>query len=305
MTIQQCRYVLEAAASGSINEAAKRLFVAQTSVSTAIKALEKEFSINIFERSSKGVILTTEGIEFVRYAKELVIQENLIHEKFLARENLLKKFVISTQHFDFVADMLTDLLNESEPENFKFTLREGKSREVINDVESSLSEIGVIAINSSEADFMDDFFEKRCLEFHAICTVSPHVIVRKDHPLASKEKICRDDIAEYPNVVFLYGEYNSLFFVERGTDESEKQSVTNVVEVSDRAALKQFLVKTNCYTVGTGLMTSPHSEKVVSIPLDSAEQYTVGYILRRNSYITELCQRFMEKLSEFKENRKV
>lgn len=305
MTIQQCRYVLEAAVSGSVNEAAKRLFVAQTSVSAAIKALEKELSINIFERSPKGVILTTEGIEFVRYAKELVIQENLIYEKFLARENQLKKFVISTQHFGFVVDMLADLLNESEFENFKFTLREEKSREVISDVESSLSEIGVIAINSSEADFMDDFFEKRCLEFHAICTVSPHVIVGKDHPLASKKNICRDDIAEYPNVVFLHGEYNSLFFVERGTDESEKQSVTNVVEVSDRAALNQFLMKTNCYAVGTGLMTSTHSEKVVSIPFDSTEQYTVGYILKRNSYITEPCQWFIKKLSEFEGNKEV
>ncbi len=305
MTIQQCRYVLETAASGSINEAAKKLFVAQTSVSAAIKALEKELSINIFARSNKGVILTTEGIEFVRYAKELLIQENLIYEKFLAREKQLEKFVMSTQHFDFVVDMLADLLNESELGNFRFTVREGKSQDVISDVESSLSEIGVIAINSSETNFMDAFFEKRSLEFHEICTVSPHVVVRKDHPLASKKSISRDDITEYPNVIFLYGEYNSLFFVEKCTDESEKQSVTKVVEVSNRAALKQFLVKTNCYTVGTGLMALTHSEKVIAIPFDSAEQYTVGYILKRNSYITEPCQQFIKKLSEFKWNKNV
>ena len=82
MTIQQCKYVLAIAKSGSFSEAAKQLFVAQSSLSTGIKSLEKELNIQIFNCSGNGVYLTDEGAEFIRYAEQICQNNDLIAERY-------------------------------------------------------------------------------------------------------------------------------------------------------------------------------------------------------------------------------
>ena len=82
MTIQQCRYVLKIAKTGSFNEAAKQLFIAQSSLSISIKMLEQELNIKIFDRSSNGVYLTEDGSEFVKYAAQIVDQEDFVINRY-------------------------------------------------------------------------------------------------------------------------------------------------------------------------------------------------------------------------------
>ena len=95
MTIQQCRYVLEIAKTGSFNEAAKQLFVAQSSLSVSVKALEEELNIRIFERSKNGVHLTGEGAEFVRYAREIVDNDDFIKERYASYESGIGAEIVS------------------------------------------------------------------------------------------------------------------------------------------------------------------------------------------------------------------
>lgn len=72
MTIQQCKYVLKIAECGSFNEAAKQLFVAQSSLSVSVKHLETELNIKIFQRGGKGAQLTEDGKAFLSYAQQIV-----------------------------------------------------------------------------------------------------------------------------------------------------------------------------------------------------------------------------------------
>ena len=109
MTIQQCKYILKIAECGSFNEAAKRLFVAQSSLSVSVKSLENELGIKIFERSGNGVYLTEEGTEFARYARQIAEQNDFILNRYSA-DNVSKRLYISTQHYDFVADIFVKLL---------------------------------------------------------------------------------------------------------------------------------------------------------------------------------------------------
>ena len=74
MTLQQLRYVIQAADSRSMNEAAKALYISQPSLSGAIKELEKEIGIELFKRSSHGTVLTPEGEEFLGYARQVTDQ---------------------------------------------------------------------------------------------------------------------------------------------------------------------------------------------------------------------------------------
>ena len=91
MTIQQCRYVLQIVKTGSFNEAAKQLFVAQSSLSVSVKALEQELNIKIFERSGSGVYLTEDGSEFVKYATQIIDSEDLAAMRFRSPNKVGKK----------------------------------------------------------------------------------------------------------------------------------------------------------------------------------------------------------------------
>ena len=123
MTIQQCKYVLKIAKTGSFSEAAKQLFIAQSSLSISIKSLEQELGIKIFERSGNGVYLTDEGAEFVKYATQICENSDLVSERY-SNKNIQQKLYIATQHYDFVADIFGKFLKENTCESYRFSIRE-------------------------------------------------------------------------------------------------------------------------------------------------------------------------------------
>ena len=92
MTLQQLRYVIQAADSRSMNEAAKALYISQPSLSEAIKELEKEIGIELFKRSSHGTVLTPEGEEFLGYARQVTDQYQLLENRYVYRTKGKKKF---------------------------------------------------------------------------------------------------------------------------------------------------------------------------------------------------------------------
>ena len=83
MTLQQLKYIIGIVNSGSINEAAKRLFISQPSLSKAVRELENELNFEIFRRSSKGISLSLEGTEFLSYARQVVEQAELLEQRYL------------------------------------------------------------------------------------------------------------------------------------------------------------------------------------------------------------------------------
>lgn len=293
MTIQQCKYVLKIAECGSLNEAAKQLFVAQSSLSVSVKSLEQELNIKIFERAGNGISLTEEGAEFVRYAKQLTQQNDFIVNRYSVDKNS-KRLYVSTQHYDFVADVFGKLVNETEDEFFNYSLREMKTHDVIRETETAYCDIGIIAIKSSDIGIMKRYLKKRNLLFTSFLEASPHIFVRKNHPLATNEQIPLESLKKYPFVSYEQGEHSVSFFAEEIVDiHSDKH-----IEISDRASLMNVLLSTDCYTVGTGIMPSLLNEgRIVSIPFESEDHYTIGYILRSDINTSELTKTFIEMLN--------
>ena len=85
MTLLQLKYIVTVAAAGTISEAAKQLYIAQPSLTSAIKELENELGITIFKRTNKGILLSAEGEEFLGYARQVIEQTNLIEERYLGK----------------------------------------------------------------------------------------------------------------------------------------------------------------------------------------------------------------------------
>ncbi len=293
MTIQQCKYVLEIAKTGSFTEAAKQLFVAQSSLSISVKSLEQELNIKIFERSGNGVFLTEEGTEFVRYAEQIAENDEFIMQRYKVR-NVQEKVYIATQHYDFVADVFANLLSEMKEKSYKFSIREIETHRVIRDVETAYSDIGIIAIKDGDYEVMKRYLGKRGLVFNPLLNVAPHVFFRKEHPLSRCKRLNSTDLKEYPYVSYEQGEHNSSFFTEEIMDASY---IDKHIEISDRATLMNVMLVTDAYTIGTGIMPSALNKgDIVSIPFESEESYIIGYILNENRKVSEMIERFIDLL---------
>lgn len=294
MTIQQCKYILKIAACGSFNEAAKQLFVAQSSLSVSVKSLEQELNIKIFERAGSGVYLTEEGAEFARYARQIAQQSDFVLNRYKL-DAQRKRLYVSTQHYDFVADIFGKLINETKDDRYQFALREMKTYDVIHETQTACCDIGIIAIKGNDYSIMERYIGKRGLTFTPVLKAMPHVFVRREHPIAGRSLITAEDLKEYPYVSYEQGEHSISFF----TEEIEGITGSKQVEISDRASLMNVLLATDCCTVGTGLMPSLLNQgRIVSIPFESDDYYTIGYLLRADRNVSELTKIFIAMLQE-------
>ena len=298
MTIQQCKYVLEILKKGSFNEAAKTLYIAQSSLSAAVKSLESELNIKIFERSNNGVCLTSDGAEFVRYASQIIEQNDFILAKYKS-EQRYQKLYIATQHYDFVADIFGKMLNTVTDDSYKISLIETKTYNVINDVENGYCDIGIIAIKNTDFDIMKRILINKKLNFTPLFKTSPHVFVRKDHPVCNQNILTYTQLMQYPFVSYEQGNHNVSFFTE---EIMESIDVKKHIEISDRASLMNVLMTTDSYTIGTGIMPSALNEgKIISIPLESSSYYNIGYIFHTDRKCSDLTAHFINMLEELVE----
>jgi len=298
MTIQQCKYVLEILKMGSFNEAAKTLYVAQSSLSASVKSLESELNIKIFERSNNGVRLTSDGAEFVRYASQIIEQNDLILAKYKSNQRC-KKLYIATQHYDFVADIFGKMLNLVTDDAYKISLIETKTYNVINEVESGYCDIGIIAIKNTDFDIMKRILLNKKLNFTPIFKTSPHVFIRKEHPVCKQDILTYTQLMQYPFVSYEQGNHNVSFFTE---EIMECIDVKKHIEISDRASLMNVLMTTDSYTIGTGIMPSALNEgKIISVPLESSSYYNIGYILHTDRKCSDLTAHFINMLEDLVE----
>ena len=134
MTIKQLQYIVTVAEEGNITAAAKKLFIAQPSLTTAIRELEAEYNITIFMRSNKGIKLTSEGEEFLGYARQVLEQAKLIDERYTGKESGKLKFFVSAQHYSFAVEAFVELLKKSGADKYEFHMRETQTFNIIDDV---------------------------------------------------------------------------------------------------------------------------------------------------------------------------
>lgn len=296
MTIQQCIYVLEIHKTGSFSEASRKLFVAQSSLSTSVKSLEDELGIKIFERSKNGAVLTVDGAEFVRYAEEIVSKNEFVINRYKTQKSGARLYV-STQHYDFIADAFCRVVKDNQAASYSLSLQEKETYAVIRDVEMAYSDIGIIAIQDENFDIMNRYLQNKEIAFNPIFEVSPHVFLRRSHPLSATSSLPYEMLSDYPYLWYEQGAHKDSWFTEElaSGDFANKQIV-----ISDRATLMNVLLETDAYTIGTGIMPSALNEgKIVSIPLESTARYNVGYILRRDRKETSLLRAFISAIEEF------
>ena len=294
ITLQQLKYVIEVSRSRSISKAAQNLFISQPSLSNAIKELENEIGIAIFLRTNKGIILTTEGSEFLGYARQVVEQAALLENRYSNTQPLQQHFSVSAQHYAFAVSAFVRLLKEYNQEEYEFTLRETKTYEIIADVKNLRSEIGILYVNDFNKKVIYKFLEEGNLIFHRLFEANPHVFISAQNPLAKQDFVTLSDLIPYPYLSFEQGDYNSFYFSEEILSTiSRPKNIT----VSDRATLFNLLIGLNGYTISTGVISHKlNSKEIVAVPLLVDERITVGYITHKNVKNSPLANIYIEYL---------
>ena len=276
MRIQQLKYIIKIVETGSMNEASKHLFVTQPSLSNAVRELEEEMNIKIFTRSTRGITLTSDGVEFLSYARQIVEQTELLEERYKYNREKKELFAVSAQHYAFVVESFASILRENDMRNYELILRETRTHEVIDDVRDFRSEIGVLYLNDFNRDVLTKLFLDNNLEFTPLFQAVPHVFISKHHPLANKTSVTLDEMAEFPYLSYEQGERNSFYFSEEilSTARHDKSIV-----VSDRATLFNLLIGLDGYTISTGILNSDlNGDDIFSVPLQVDEKIEIGYI---------------------------
>ena len=302
ITLQQLKYVIEVSRSRSISKAAQNLFISQPSLSNAIKELENEIGIVLFLRTNKGIILTTEGSEFLGYARQVVEQAALLENRYSNTQPLQQHFSVSAQHYAFAVSAFVRLLKEYNQEEYEFTLRETKTYEIIADVKNLRSEIGILYVNDFNKKVIYKFLEEGNLIFHQLFEADPHVFISAQNPLAKQDFVTLSDLIPYPYLSFEQGDYNSFYFSEEILSTiSRPKNIT----VSDRATLFNLLIGLNGYTISTGVISHKlNSKEIVAVPLLVDERITVGYITHKNVKNSPLANIYIEYLkASIKEER--
>lgn len=293
LTLQQLRYFITVATEGSISAAADLLYVTQPSMSASMKELEARVGRTLLARSARGVTLTVEGAEFLGYARQVLEQVELLEHRYLGRPPSRRLLGISTQHYSFSVDAFVRMVQASGAEEYEFSLRETRTEEIIEDVRTLRSEIGILYRNDFNRKVIDKLLRESRLVFHPLFLADPHIFISRTNPLASRRRATLEDLEDLPRLTFDQGANNSFYFAEEilSTLSSKRE-----IRVSDRATIFNLMIGLGGYTISTGIISDELDPSIVAIPLDIDERIEIGWIDHAAIPLTEQAQRYLEEV---------
>lgn len=300
MNITQIKYVLEIASSSSMREAATKLFVSQPALSASVSELEDELGILIFERTNKGISLTDEGREFVSYAKKAVGQYEILEDRYLSKDSDKERFSVSTQHYNFAIKAFTDVIKTADPERYVFSVHETKTRDVLEDVRTMKSEVGIISFSGASERVIKKLFREYQLEFTPLMQRETYAYVWKDHKFAKRKSISIEELKDYPCVSFDQTDDSNFYLTEEAMADYDFQKM---IKSDDRATTMEIIAELHGYSVGSGMLANDNAilQGMVSIKLKEEDPLTIGYIIRKGSQLSVYGQAYVEELMKYKE----
>lgn len=300
MTLQQLKYAITISETGSLNKAAETLYISQPSLTTAIQELEKEIGIRIFNRSGRGVTLTNDGTEFILYSRQVYGQYNLLVEKYSPDSSIKKKFGVSSQHYSFAVKAFVEMVKNFDTAEYEFAIRETKTRDIINDVYTLRSEIGILYLNDFNRKPLTKLFESNGLCFHTLTECKPFVYLWKGHPLANERSICFEQLLDYPCLSFEQGESSSFYLSEEILSTA---NYLRTIKTCDRATMLNLMIGLNGYTLCSGIICEElNGTDFLAVPFEADSSdgiMEIGCIVRKNTMLSEMGRLYISELKKY------
>ncbi|MCQ2465602.1 MAG: LysR family transcriptional regulator [Oscillospiraceae bacterium] len=297
MTLQQINYAIAISETGSMNKAAEKLYITQPSLTNAIRELEKEIGIIIFNRSGKGVSLTADGTEFITYARQLYQQYETLQEKY-SEGKIKRKFGVSAQHYSFAVNAFVETVNSYNTHEYEFAIRETNTADVINDVATLKSEIGILYLSDFNRQFITKIIQTNGLEFIHLIDCDVFAYLWKGHPLADRETVSIEELEHYPCLTFEQGDKSSFYFAEEIISTSD---FSRVVKASDRSTMLNLMKGINGYTFCSGIICGNlNGSDFTAVRLsDDTDRMEIGYIRRKNIIMSDIGKEYIRNLQSY------
>ena len=302
MTLNQLRYVIVVSETGSLNKAAEQLYIAQPSLTKAVKELEKELGFAVFNRTGRGMVLTPEGADFLLYARDLCARYEDMAGRFLSGEGYKKKFGVSTQHYSFAVKAFVETVRHFDTAEYEFAIRETKTKEVIDDVANRKSEIGILYLSDFNRQAIRKILRGADLEFHLLINCNAYVYLWKGHPLAKKRSITFGQLTDYPCLSFEQGEQSSFYYAEEILSTNE---YPRTIKANDRATMLNLMVGLNGYTLCSGIICEElNGDDFVAVPYraDTANPNSImelGYVTIKDHTLSSIGELYVKELKNY------
>ena len=301
MTIQQIYYAIVIAEVRSMNKAAEILYVSQPTLTGAVRELEKDLGITIFNRSGKGVSVTNDGREFLEKARQLYDQYEQLAGKY--RDHDIKiKFSISAQHYSFAVKAFVETVRRFDLNEYEFAIMETKTKDVISDVANAKSEIGILYISDFNRRVITKMLQTNGIEFHPLISCQAYVYLWKGHPLAAKKSITFAELKDYPCLMFDQGESGTYYYNEEILSMNE---YPKVIRANDRATNLNLMVGLNAYTLCSGIICEElNGSDFIAVPYEPDEEnpsdtMEIGYITLQNMKLSKPGEIYIQELKKY------
>lgn len=258
MNILHIKYAVEVARLGSLNKAADSLLIAQPNISRSIKELEADLGISIFNRSSKGMVLTVEGEEFIGYAKSILNQLDEVEKIYKNGSPKKQRFSISVPRASYISDAFAEFskcIGDAPAEIF---YKETNSQRAIDNVLKNDYKLGIIRYAENYDKIFKETLEEKGLAYEMIAEFSFVLIMSKNNPLASKDEITFEDLTNYIEIAHA-DPYVPSMPMSKVVKEELPDNIDRRIFVFERGS--QFdLLSENCETF---MWISPASQKML------------------------------------------
>lgn len=302
LNINQLKDFVTVAECGSINKAARELYISQPHLSNIIKDLEKSVGFELFNRTSKGVTLTEAGEHFLKHSR-LILREVEVLKSYSPRNNIISdKLRVSMTKFTHVMECFNKLCSKKEDiDEFTYVLNEGNTREVITDITSGYTDIGIIHYDVHESNNIHELIKNSGLKFEILGEFEPEICISKNHELFKKEeKISLNNLKDYGFVRYL-GQYEDFIYniLKKGFHDDLNNS-NKIIYVYGRSTLLNLISISNFYTIGIKEFENQKSMfDVVSVPIDGCESTILfSLITRKDESLNDTSKEFIKDIKE-------
>ena len=273
MTLLQMSYILEVDRCGSMNRAARNLFLSQSALSAAIAEVERELGVTIFLRTNRGVTLTEEG----RAADRISLS-------------------VASQRYPFCAKAFVEFLHLLDEPHIQVSFKEMEMAAVIDEVTARRSAFGIIFVSDMTEHFIGRILREKNLTFQPLVDIRPRVFLRKGHPLSGERAVRLEQLYAYPYAVFTQSDSNYHFAEEAVVGTGAE--FDRVVSVSDRATAYNVMAHTDCVSTGSGVLPDGYGDdRLMTLPLiGDVPDMRLGVIRPRDVPLTPHGQQFVDIL---------
>lgn len=280
------RYIIEIDKHGSISLAAKKLYVAQSNLSRAVKELEKEFDITIFQRTPKGVVTTREGQRFLIHAKEIQYQVNSLKDAYIDLSDHGVSLKISVPRASYISEVFSEYVNSlNKEENLRIHYYETNSMKTIRNVLDFHYDIGIIRYNSMHEGYYLSLLKLKKLQYRLILEFDFLLLTSKDSMIADKHIRSNEDLKGCIEIVHGDKRLPSGDYVDLSDNDREERHQKKVIYIYERGS--QFEI----------LSTVPNTYMWVSpVPQHILDKYDLVQ-MRCGAYA-----KYMKDVMIFKEN---